>query len=208
MARFGRLQAALYDPLMRSADAGWMGALRDQVVGGAGGDTLEVGAGTGLNLVRYRVPHKVVMAEPEPAMIRHLQRRLGEAQVPVTVVQARGERLPFDDASFDTVISTLVLCSVTDVAHTLAEIRRVLRPGGRYRFLEHGGSDDPRLAGWQRRLEPVWKRVAGGCHLTRDAARLIQAAGFTLDEVHGHGPARTGPMKPFRVGAARVPSDA
>ena len=120
------------------------------------------------------------------------------------VLQAQVETLPFEDASFDTVVSTLVLCSVTDVARMLAEIRRVLRPAGCYRFLEHGGAVEPGVAGWQRRLEPVWKRVAGGCHLTRDAAALIEGAGFTIDEVHDHHPARTGPMKPFRVGVAHA----
>jgi hypothetical protein len=84
----------------------------------------------------------------------------------------------------------------------LAELRRVLRPGGHYLFLEHGGAHDPRLARWQRRLEPMWKRLAGGCHLTRDAEQLVGASGFSILELAVHEPPRSGPIKPFRLGRA------
>jgi len=199
---FGRLQAALYDPLMAQAERHWLGALRDELVGQADGETLEIGAGTGLNLPRYRTPTRLVVTEPEPSMLRHLQPRAEQARVPVTVEEARAEALPFPDAAFDTVVSTLVLCSVASPPRVLAEIRRVLRPGGHYLFLEHGGAHDPRLARWQHRLEPLWKRLAGGCHLSRDAEQLVAANGFTIVEVGCHEPPRSGPLKPFRLGRA------
>ena len=199
---FGRLQAALYDPLMAQAERHWLGALREELVGHAEGETLEIGAGTGLNLPRYRTPRRVVVTEPEPSMLRHLERRPHPAGVPVLVGAASGDALPFPDHSFDTVVSTLVLCSVDSPSRVLAEVRRVLRPGGRYVFLEHGGSHDPRLARWQRRLEPVWKHLAGGCHLTRDATQLVEAGGFSITEASSHEPPRSGPIKPFRLGLA------
>lgn len=202
MSGFGRLQAALYDPLMAQAERRWMGDLRDELVGQAEGETLEIGAGTGLNLPRYRTPTRLVVTEPESSMLRHLRARAGQAQVPVSVEEARGEALPFPDHRFDTVVSTLVLCSVANPARVLAELRRVLRPGGHYLFLEHGGAHDPGLARWQRRLEPVWKRLAGGCHLTRDAEQLVAANGFSILELACHEPPRSGPIKPFRLGRA------
>jgi ubiquinone/menaquinone biosynthesis C-methylase UbiE len=187
---------------MAQAERSWLGELRDELVGHAEGETLEVGAGTGLNLPRYRTPVRVVVTEPEPSMLRHLQRRAEQARVPVLVEEARGEALPFPDHAFDTVVSTLVLCSVASPPRVLAEIRRVLRPGGHYLFLEHGGTHDPRLARWQRRLEPVWKRVAGGCHLTRDAEQLVDASELSILELACHEPPRSGPIKPFRLGRA------
>jgi ubiquinone/menaquinone biosynthesis C-methylase UbiE len=202
MSGFGRLQAALYDPLMAQAERGWLGALRDELVGAATGETLEIGAGTGLNVPRYRTPTRLVVTEPQPTMLRYLRPRVEQAHVPVSVEEASGETLPFPDDSFDTVVSTLVLCSVERPAPVVAELRRVLRPGGHYLFLEHGGAHDPRLARWQRRLEPVWKRLAGGCRLTRDAEQLVAANGFSIVDLASHEPPRSGVMKPFRLGRA------
>ena len=197
-----RMFAAVYDPIMSAAERGFLGELRDRLLVRADGETLEIGAGTGLNLPRYRTPSRVVATEPEPAMVRRLRRRVDAAHVPVEIEEASAEALPFADHSFDTVVSTLVLCTVPHPDRALAEVRRVLRPGGRYLFLEHGGAEDERTARWQRRLTPVWKVIAGGCRLTRNVEQLIPAAGLTINELETHLPRGTGPVKPFRLGTA------
>ncbi|MCJ7670696.1 MAG: class I SAM-dependent methyltransferase [Acidimicrobiia bacterium] len=202
MSGFGRLQAAMYDPMMRGAERGFLGALRERLLDQAQGETLEIGAGTGLNVPRYRTPTRVVLTEPEAAMAARLRTRAATARVPVEIEEASAEALPFVDASFDTVVSTLVLCSVGHPERALAELRRVLKPGGRYLFIEHGGSDDEGLARWQRRLDPVWRRVAGGCHLSRNVVAMLPAAGFVVSDLETFEPRRTGPIKPFRMGVA------
>jgi len=202
MAGFGRLQAAMYDPMMRGAERGFLGSLRERLLDQAQGETLEIGAGTGLNVARYRTPTRVVLTEPEAAMAARLRTRAATAQVPVVIEEANAEALPFPDASFDTVVSTLVLCSVAHPDRALAEVRRVLKPTGRFLFIEHGGSDDDGLARWQRRLDPVWKRVAGGCHLSRNIVEMLPAAGFRVLDLETLEPRRTGPIKPFRMGVA------
>ena len=202
MAGFGRVQAAIYDAMNRGAERGFLGRERPRLLAKAEGSTLEIGAGTGANVEHYRTPTSVMLTEPEPAMAARLERKLSTAQVPVEVQSASALDLPFLDASFDTVVSTLVLCSVPDPALALAEVRRVLRPGGRFLYIEHGGSDHPKLARWQRRLEPVWKHLAGGCHLTRNVEQMLPAAGFSVVEQDVLEPKKTGPFKPFRVGAA------
>jgi ubiquinone/menaquinone biosynthesis C-methylase UbiE len=202
MSGFGRLQAAMYDPMMRGAERGFLGALRERVLDQARGETLEIGAGTGLNVPRYRTPTRVVLTEPEAAMAARLRVRAETATVPVVVEAASAEALPFPDATFDTVVSTLVLCSVPRPVPALAELRRVLKPGGKYLFIEHGGSDDERLARWQHRLDPLWKRIAGGCHLSRNVVELLPDAGFVVVELETIEPRRTGPIKPFRMGVA------
>ena len=202
MSGFSRFHALVYDPLMRGAERRFLGSLRESLLGRARGDTLEIGAGTGLNLPRYRTPERVVATEPAAAMVERLRRRLPEARVPVEVEEAGAEALPFPDASFDTVVSTLVLCSVPDPRTVLAEVRRVLAPGGQYLFLEHGGSDDPALARWQRRLERPWTAISGGCHLTLDVTKLLPGAGLTLSVLETHEPRRSWPIKPFRLGVA------
>lgn len=150
------------------------------------GEVLELGAGTGLNLPHYPASvRRLVLTEPD----RHMRARLADrvASSPpavdaVEVVDAPADRLPFADASFDAAVSTLVLCSVPDQRDALAEIRRVLRPGGRLVFLEHVAADHrPRRHAWQRRLEPLWKRLFGGCHLTRHTLAAIETAGFTAE---------------------------
>lgn len=202
MAGFGRLRAAVYDPMMKSAERGFLGRLRDELIAQARGTTLEIGAGTGANLARYTAVDRVVLTEPEEAMAARLRRKLPHAAVPVELEEVSADALPFPDDSFDTVVSTLVLCSVPDPVRALAEVRRVLRPGGTFLFLEHGGSDDPSLARWQHRLDPVWRRIAGGCQLSRRVPELVRGAGFEISELQVHEPKRTGPMKPFRLGVA------
>ena len=202
MAGFGRVQAALYDVVNRGAERGVLGRERPRLLAKAEGATLEIGAGTGANIEHYRTPTSVMLTEPEPAMAARLERKLSSAQVPVEVRAASALELPFPDASFDTVVSTLVLCSVPDPVRALAEVRRVLRPGGSFLYIEHGGAEDAKLARWQHRLEPVWKRIAGGCHLTRNVEDLLPGAGFAVTEQDVLAPPKTGPFKPFRVGVA------
>lgn len=163
-------------------------AQRRQVVPQAAGRVLEVGIGTGLNL-RFYDPHKVVqLVGIDPAQEMHplAQRRSRRAGLAVDLRTATAERLPLEAASFDTVVCTFTLCSVQDPAAALAEMRRVLRPGGQLLFAEHGLAPDASVARWQRRLEPAWSRLAGGCHLTRDVPLLLRDAGFRADIDRGY----------------------
>lgn len=155
-------------------------ARRRQVIPRAAGRVLEVGIGTGLNLRFYdraRV-QALVGIDPAPQMHRLAQRRSRRAGLPVELRQLTAERLPLDSSSFDCVVCTYTLCSVGDPMAALAEMRRVLRPGGRLLFAEHGLAPDADVARWQYRLEPYWSRIAGGCHLTRDVPLLLRDAGF------------------------------
>jgi len=172
--------AALYDPMSASAESRWMGERRRRLLAGARGAVLEIGGGTGSNLPHYRDVDRVAVAEPDSFMRKKLGQKLAEARVPVEVSDAGAEALPFPDGSFDTVVSTLVLCTVPDEASALDEVRRVLRPGGRLLFIEHvraAGS----AARWQDRLEPLWRRLLGGCHPNRDTVAAIEEAGFEIE---------------------------
>src|SRR5215204_239549 len=172
--------AALYDPKSASAERRWMGGRRRRLLAGARGAVLEIGGGTGANLAHYRDIDRVTIAEPDPFMRNRIGPKLEEARVPVEVSAAGAEALPFPDGSFDTVVSTLVLCTVTDQEAALDEVRRVLRPGGRLLFIEHvraAGS----AARWQDRLEPLWRRLLGGCHPNRDTVAAIEEAGFEIE---------------------------
>lgn len=158
---------------------------RERWVPRAHGDVLELGVGSGLNLAFYdraRVGH-VTGIDPSDALLARAQPRADRAPVPVDLVRAPAEQLPFTDRSFDSAVVTYSLCSVEDPARALAEVRRVLRPGGELIFVEHGLSPDARTRRWQHRLTPVWRRIAGGCHLDRDHAEILRRAGFSLDEL-------------------------
>ncbi len=175
------LMAKFYDASMRKTEKRCLGSWRKELLGNLAGEVLEIGSGTGVNLSYY--PHnlqRLVLSEPEPNMRRQLQEKVDrQGAQQVKVVGCGAENLPFSEASFDIVVSTLVLCSVTSPEQTLAQIWRVLRPGGKLVVLEHvGAENDPRLARWQRRLEPLWKYLGGNCHLTRLTAHLVERAGF------------------------------
>jgi SAM-dependent methyltransferase len=165
------------------------------------GRVLEIGFGSGLNLGCYPVGVEAVDAvEPSDLGWARSAGRRAAATVPVTRTGLDGERLEAVDASYDAVLSTFTLCTIPDVDRALAEVRRVLRPGGVLAFLEHGRAPDARVLTWQRRLEPVQRAVFGGCHLTRDVPRLVRAAGLEIIEVdHGYldGPAV---MRPWTFG--------
>jgi ubiquinone/menaquinone biosynthesis C-methylase UbiE len=191
-----------YDFLSGALDRKGFGERRDRLVAELEGDVLEVGAGTGLNIARYRRASRVVALEPDETYARRLRRRAAAASVPVEVVGGRAESLPFPDGSFDHVVTSLSLCSVTDLDQALGEIRRVLRPGGSLRFLEHVRGMG-RVATWQDRLTPLQRRVADGCHLNRDTERAIVRAGFRVDELeHFELPAGHPLVKPSVQGIA------
>lgn len=196
-----RLWAAGYDRLNAAAERSWLGRIRDRLLERARGEVLEIGGGTGANLAHYRDVERVVVAEPDAEMRRRLEGRVALANVKVEVVDARAERLPFPDDSFDTVVSTLVLCTVEDPDRVLAEIRRVLRPKGAFLFLEHGGATG-RRGEWQRRVEPVWTKLAGGCRLTRSAEHLVEDAGFEIEEFERLEPRAPRILYPFTMGVA------
>jgi ubiquinone/menaquinone biosynthesis C-methylase UbiE len=174
------IYAALYDPVGASAERRWMGGRRRRLLAGARGAVLEIGGGTGANLAHYRDVDRVTIAEPDPFMRNRIGPKLEDARVPVEVAAAGAEALPFPDGSFDTVVSTLVLCTVPDQEAALDEVRRVLRPGGRLLFIEHVRATGS-AARWQDRLEPLWRRLFGGCHPNRDTVAAIEEAGFEIE---------------------------
>lgn len=183
---FARVYAKLAAPAMAKAG---IDAYRVRLLSGLHGDVVEVGAGNGLNFGHYPDDVKRVYAvEPEPTLREYAKHAAASADhpppVPVEVVDGRAEALPFPDASFDAAVACLVLCSVPDQAVALAEIRRVLRPGGTLRFLEHVRADSARMQGLQRALDlTVWPLIAGGCHTGRDTAAAITAAGFDITDL-------------------------
>ncbi|MGW5385282.1 class I SAM-dependent methyltransferase, partial [Nocardia sp. NPDC003963] len=182
--RWARVFAVLYDPLLWLGEKSGMGARRRDLLGRARGRTVELGSGTGLNLQYY--PDSVddlTLTEPEAAMRVRLARRLRGNGRGARVLDAPAERLPFPDESVDTVVSTLVLCTVDDPGPVLREVERVLRPGGRLLFLEHVRSRSPRLAAWQDRLAGPWQRFAEGCHCNRATLELIRAHGLAVGDV-------------------------
>jgi ubiquinone/menaquinone biosynthesis C-methylase UbiE len=180
-----RVIAALYDRLGAAAEREGLAARRRTLLAAAHGRSLEVGAGTGLNLEHYPdCLEELVLVEPERAMVRKLEQRLAGVGRVARIVEADAEALPFPDDCFDTVVCTLVLCSVGDPGRSLEELRRVLRPGGSFLFLEHVRSDDPRSARLQDRINPVWRFVSNGCNCNRPTLSSIESA-FSVDEVVG-----------------------
>jgi ubiquinone/menaquinone biosynthesis C-methylase UbiE len=164
---------------------------------------LEIGAGTGLNLRHYADDAELVLSEPDAAMAGRLRRRVAGRRRPATVVLASAEALPFADGEFDTVVSTLVLCTVPDQAAALREIRRVLRPGGQLLFMEHIRSDSPRCARWQDRLNPPWRAFAAGCNCNRPTLEVLDAGPLVLREVQrGVIPAIVPLIRPLATGSA------
>ena len=197
-----RIFAAVYDPMNRAGEAGWVGRRREGLLSDIHGTVLEIGAGTGANIPHYEMADRVVLAEPSAPMRSRIDAKLLRARVPIEVSPAPAVPLPFDDASFDAVVATLVLCTLPDLPPALAEIRRVLRPGGELRFLEHGAEHHGRRAVWQRRIEPVWRRVGQGCHLTRDPRAAVEAAGFTITHYEVFDEKAPAILRPFCEGIA------
>jgi SAM-dependent methyltransferase len=203
-ATWSRLFTAVYDRALRATEEAGLRRLRRELLAGARGRVLELGAGTGLNLDLYPdAVEELVLTEPDPHMARRLRERLDGSGRAATVVAAPAERLPFEDASFDTAVATLVLCTVADPAAALVEAARVLKPGGQLLFVEHVRAEDAGLARWQDRLEPPWRFLADGCRCNRDTVATIGASPLALGEVeHGTLPKALPLIKPLVRGSA------
>jgi ubiquinone/menaquinone biosynthesis C-methylase UbiE len=201
-ATWGRAFTAGYDRMTKATEEAGLRETRRQALAAASGRTVDVGAGTGANLDLYpRSVTELVLAEPDPHMLRKLRPKA--AGIGAEVVAAPAERLPFEDASVDTVVFTLVLCTVPDPEAALAEAARVLRPGGRLLFVEHVRSGDSGLAGWQDRLEKPWRFFADGCHCNRDTVATIEASPLTLERAeHGEMPKSPPLVRPLVSGSA------
>jgi ubiquinone/menaquinone biosynthesis C-methylase UbiE len=207
-ATWGRAFSAAYDRGFKGAEDAGLREMRRELLAQARGRVLELGAGTGLNLGHYpQGIESLTMVEPDPHMTKQLRDKLGQSgrTAEVSVVEAPGESLPFPDGSFDSVVVTLVLCTVPDQAATLAEIKRVLAPGGQLLFLEHVRAHSPELAKWQDRLEGPWKFLADGCRCNRDTVAAISAAGFAVADVdRGSLPKMPTIIRPLATGSART----
>jgi ubiquinone/menaquinone biosynthesis C-methylase UbiE len=157
---------------------------RRRVVPAASGRVLEIGVGSGLNLPLYPdAVSEVVGVDPSEELLERARRRAGSAVVPVQLLRGSATALEVSDASIDTVVMTWTLCSIPDPLLALREMRRVLKPGGRLLFVEHGLSGDAGVARWQHRLTPLWRRLTGGCHLDRPIGELVRTAGFDLPQL-------------------------
>jgi ubiquinone/menaquinone biosynthesis C-methylase UbiE len=197
-----RLFASLYDTVGKGSEEAGMREERRQLLASAEGATIEIGAGTGLNLEHYpEAVTRLVLVEPDRHMRRRLGRRVDALDRAAEVIDASGERLPFPDAAFDTAVVTLVLCSVPNQDVALAEIARVLKPNGRLLFIEHVRSDDPKVAKRQDRVRPLYNLV--GCNPNRKTLAAIEASALRVQSVkHGEVPKAPKVERPMIVGTA------
>jgi ubiquinone/menaquinone biosynthesis C-methylase UbiE len=207
-----RLFAAIYDRMLAGTEKGGLREMRAELLSDAKGRTLELGAGTGLNVAHYTEGvSELVLTEPDRFMAARLRKRIA-AQPPapaaVEVIETGAEELPFDEASFDTVVATLVFCTVEDPQRAAGEARRVLRPDGRLLYLEHVRSpDNERLARWQDRLERPWGWLGAGCHPNRSTGETLSAAGWETERLErGRMPKAPPWVRPLISGSARPAS--
>ena len=205
-ATWGRLFALGYDHFQQASEKAGMREIRRGVLSSASGRTLEIGAGSGLNHALYpEAVTELVLSEPFGPMANQLRKHTAGANRQVEVVEAPGESLPFPDASFDTVTLTMVLCSAPDPPAVLAEAARVLRPGGRFLFLEHVRSPDPGMARWQDRLHGPWYVFGHGCNCNRDSLRTIEESPLELERSERGSIPRAVPLvRPMVTGSARA----
>jgi len=208
-ATWGRGFAAIYDRGFEATEEAGLRAMRAELLAGAGGRVVELGAGTGFNLEHYpEAVTELVLTEPDPHMAKRLRAKLAEAPEAVAasdvrVLEAPAERLPVEDDSFDTAVATLVFCTIPDPGAALAELERVLKPGGKLLFIEHVRAEDPGLARWQDRLEKPWRFVGDGCHCNRDTVATIAASGLQLGEIeHDQLPKAPPIVRPLVRGSA------
>lgn len=206
-ATWGRAFSALYDRAFAATEEAGLRRMRSELLAGARGRVLELGAGTGANLELYpEAIDSLVLVEPDPHMTRQLRAKLAGSGRRAEVIEAGGEQLPFADASFDTVVVTLVLCTVSDPGAAVAEIARVLVPGGRLLFLEHVRAEDAGLARWQDRLETPWRFLADGCHCNRDTVATIAASPLSVERVERDKLPKMAPLvEPLVSGSAVLP---
>jgi ubiquinone/menaquinone biosynthesis C-methylase UbiE len=178
----------LIDLAMRNAR---LAAYRSRVVPAASGRVLEVGIGSGLNLPFYGASvGEIVGIEPSPKLLKMTRRAAERTSTPLKLIEGTAETIPIDDKIIDTVVTTWTMCSISAIDRALQEMRRVLKPGGRLLFVEHGRAPQPGVRWWQDHLTPAWKRFSGGCHLNRPIPELIQDAGFRIEHLE------TGYMRP------------
>ena len=201
-----RFFAFTYDRFSKGSERAGLAEMRRNLIAGASGDVLEIGGGTGANLGYYGAGvESVTITEPEPPMLKRLQRKAREQNSHATVLRAPAEDLPFEDASFDTVVSTLVLCGVDDQPRVVRELRRVLRPGGRLIFMEHVRSDEPRVAKMQDRMNPL-NRFMVCCDCNRPTLETIRSAGFDVTALEETELPKAPPfVRPLIIGTATAP---
>ena len=198
-----RIFAAIYDPLMHRVEPRGVRDARGPLVGDLSGEVLEVGAGTGANFTHYGAGARVTATDYSPYMVKRAQRKAMQTEADITVQQANVENLPFADGQFDHAIATLAFCSVDEPAAGLAEIRRVTKPGGSVRLLEHVRADGGRIRRAQNWITPFWRLLNDGCHLNRDTVAAVERAGLTVESVEDV--AGTPGFVPWKVIRARVP---
>jgi ubiquinone/menaquinone biosynthesis C-methylase UbiE len=204
MSIWGHVFAAMYDRMVGKTERAGLGEHRQALLAQASGDVLEIGGGTGANLEYYgQGVRTLTLVEPEKPMLVRLQRHIEQRAPQAKALRAPAEDLPFNDASFDVAVSTLVLCTVDDVPRALRELHRVLRPGGKLLFIEHVRSDDPTLARRQDRMLPINVRVAHGCHPNRRTLDSVRDAGFEVTSLE-HDTLKHAPkfIQPLIVGVA------
>jgi SAM-dependent methyltransferase len=202
---WARVFAAIYEPLLWTGERAGMRRLRGDLLAQARGGTLEIGSGTGLNLTHYPDDlDSLVLAEPAAPMRKRLENAVRRSESEAKVIDAGAEQLPFGDATIDTVVSTLVLCTVDAPDAALREIGRVLRPDGQLLFIEHVRSDSPSLARWQDLLRRPWQRFAEGCRCNRATLELMDACGFRHDAHPAAYRAMPPIVRPLVVGRATI----
>lgn len=203
-ATWGRAFAALYDRSLKATEEGGLGEMRRELLAGARGRVVEIGAGTGVNIDLYPDGiESLALVEPDPHMAKRLRAHLAESPRAAEIFEAPAEELPFESAGFDTAVATLVLCTVPDQAAAVAELERVLKPGGRLLFIEHVRAEDARTARWQDRLEKPWRFLGDGCHCNRDTLAALAASRFELGAVeHDRMPKAPPIVRPMIRGSA------
>lgn len=206
MSLYSRFVALVYDAALASMEAACLQSWRRELLVLASGAVLEVGSGTGANLDYYpQTLASLTLSEPDPHMLARLHRKIpATTPYPITLTAEEIKQLPFEAGSFDTVVATLVFCSVADPVATLGRLRQLLKPDGRLLFIEHVISHDSLPLRWcQQLLQPFWRPLAGNCHLARDTGALIRAAGFTLQH-YEYRSSRGGPffVRPTLIGVA------